>query len=878
MNKSKEISYDVRKSFLDFFKKNSHTEFPSSPLIPKDDPSLLFTNSGMVQFKNFFTGKDTPNEKNYVTIQKCLRAGGKHNDLENVGHTPRHHTFFEMLGNFSFGGYFKENAILMAWEYLTKELSIKKSKFIITIYNEDDESEILWKKISGFSQNKIIRINSNDNFWSMGETGPCGPCSEIFFDNGKKYKGGLPGTSEEDGQRYVEIWNLVFMEYEKSNGKLEKLKTKCVDTGMGLERITALISETADNYQTDLFEFLFKKIAEKCDVKQNNNNLVSFKIIADHLKSICMLMSEGVLPSNEGRGYVLRRLIRRSLMQVNKIYSKGIILNELVKDTIDKYSRFYFELDKRVSFIEKNLKIEEEKFMETIDIGLSLLDKEIKNLNSNELSPETAFKLYDTYGFPIDVTKNILSEKNILLDLKKYEEIVSETKSKQKNTWVGSGENSKSEGFFNLKQKTKSTIFLGYDQIKAESKIKLILHKGKIVNSVQKNQNGIILISDETPFYAESGGQVGDSGNIYSSENNLLAKVNDTKKVDGEIFLHFVEKNLENINTGQKIFLKVDEERRKKIRNNHSATHLLHASLRKILGDHISQKGSLVNNEKLRFDFTYNENLSKEQVSKIEGLVNQSIRANMKSSTEYLPTKIAIKTGAIALFGERYPENVRVISFKNPKSKSSLSSVELCGGTHVYATGEIGTFKIISNHSVSSGVKRIEAITGENAETYFSNQIILLEKIKEKLKANQNNLVDKIDTLKMELSNLKKSKSNNELKFSNENIILYKNFKCYFDILNVDQKELRNLCDSIKKNLDTCIIVLATKNNNKISVVVSVSEEINKDFDAIKILKKIVSFLGGEGGGGRRDMAQGGAPISNKIETLNNFIKKSILV
>ena len=878
MNKPKEISIEIRESFVNFFKKNSHTEVPSSPLIPEDDPSLLFTNSGMVQFKNFFTGKKKPIDKNIVTIQKCIRAGGKHNDLENVGFTPRHHTFFEMLGNFSFGGYFKENAILMAWEYLTKELCIDKKKLFITIFNDDDESEVLWKKISGFDRNKIIKINSNDNFWSMGEEGPCGPCSEIFFDNGKKYNGGLPGSAEQDGERYVEIWNLVFMEYERTQGKLKKLRTKCVDTGMGLERITALISETADNYDTDLFQFLFKKIEEKCNLKRKSNNLVSFKIIADHLKSICMLMSEGILPSNEGRGYVLRRLIRRSLMQVNKIHSNGAFLNDLVKTTVDKYSKFYFELNERISFIEKNLKIEEEKFMETIDIGLSLLNKEIKNLESNEFSPEIAFKLYDTYGFPIDVTRNILTEKKINLDVKKYEEIVLQNKSKQKNTWVGSQGKSEDKVFLDLIKKSKETTFLGYEKTESESKLLYILHKSKIVSHVEKEEKDIILIFDKTPFYAEGGGQVGDTGNLYTSEKKLVGKITDTKKLDGNIFLHYLKNNKEDLNANQELFLSVDTERREKIRNNHSATHLLHASLRTILGDHISQKGSLVNDEKLRFDFTYNEQLTNAQVNKIESLVNQSIRENIESRIEFMPTKQAIKSGAIALFGERYPENVRVISFTNEDRNSSLSSVELCGGTHVKSTGQIGTFKIVSDHSVSSGVKRIEAITGESAEVFFSKQIDLLIQIKESLKANENNLLEKIETLKKEVALLKKNKTGDDLKFSENNIITLKKYKCYFDTLEIDQKELKNLSDLIKKKLKASIIILVTKNGEKISVVVSVSKELSDEVNAIDILKKIVIFLGGKGGGGRKDMAQGGAPFSNKIEKLKNFLEESVLV
>ena len=878
MLKSKDISNDIRRSFISFFKINSHVEIPSSSLIPDDDPSLLFTNSGMVQFKNFFTGKIKPNDKNIVTIQKCIRAGGKHNDLENVGYTPRHHTFFEMLGNFSFGGYFKEKAISMAWEYLTKELGIEKNRLIITIFNEDDESENLWKKVTGFDANKIIRISSNDNFWSMGETGPCGPCSEIFFDNGDKYKGGLPGTPEQDGDRYVEIWNLVFMQYEKIDGELQKLRTKCVDTGMGLERITALISGTADNYDTDLFQFLFKEIEEKCKIKQESKNLVSFKIISDHLKSICMLMSEGIIPSNEGRGYVLRRLIRRALMHVNKIHSSGVVLNELVKVTIEKYSKIYFELNKRVSFIEKNLKIEEEKFVETIDIGLSLLNKEIKDLKSNEFPAEIAFKLYDTYGFPIDVTKNILSDKKINLDFEQYEKIVFENKSKQKNTWVGSQSNNEEKIFPELNKKLKETAFLGYNKTKTESKLLHIILNGEIVNYVEKKQSDIILIFDKTPFYAEAGGQVGDSGNIYTQENDLIGRIIDTKKMDNNIYLHYLTNNTTELNVNETYILSVNTERREKIRNNHSATHLLHASLRNILGDHISQKGSLVNDEKLRFDFTFNDQLTTDQVNKIESLVNQTIRANIQSSVKLMPTKKAIKSGAIALFGERYPENVRVISFNNDGYNKSLSSVELCGGTHVESTGQIGTFKIVSNHSVSSGVKRIEAITGENAEIYFSKQTQLLTQIKEKLKASENNVVEKIDALKKDLTFLKKNKTSDDLKFSKNKIIMFRNYKCYFDILDIDQKELKNLSDLINKNLKTNIVVLVTKNNNKVSVVVSVSEEIIKEFDAITIVKKIVDFLGGQGGGGRKDMAQGGAPLSNKIETLKDFVKNSVLV
>ena len=878
MKRTKEISSDLRNSFLNFFKNQSHLEIPSSSLIPENDPTLLFTNSGMVQFKNYFIGNDKPPNKNLITIQKCLRAGGKHNDLENVGYTPRHHTFFEMLGNFSFGGYFKENAIDFAWKFLTKELSIDKKKLVITVYKDDQESEILWKKISGFSDEKIIKIDTNDNFWSMGDSGPCGPCSEIFYDNGEKLDGGLPGSKNQDGERFVEIWNLVFMEFEKKNGKLFKLKTNCVDTGMGLERITALITGVSNNFDTDLFQFIFLEIENKLGVKRNHKNIVSFKIIADHIKSICMLMSEGVLPSNEGRGYVLRRLIRRALIQVNKIKPNQLILNKLVACFVNKYSSSYFDLNERASFVQKNLKIEEEKFMETIEVGLTLLNKEIINLGANNFPPETAFKLYDTYGFPIDVTKNILKEKKINLDLKKYDQIVLDVKNKQKNSWKGSGDKIKDPIFLDLKQTLKSTTFLGYEKKSIRAKLLCIIHKDKIVKKIEKNEKDVFLIFDKTPFYAESGGQVGDQGIILSVDGDLVANICDTQKIDGDIFLHRIEKNKILISTHNEFTISIDEERRNIIRNNHSATHLLNSSLREVLGDHISQKGSLVNEEKLRFDFTYSEQITDSQIEKIEQLVNLTIRADLRSNMKFLPAKEAMQSGAIALFGERYPENVRVISFKDERDDNVLSSMELCGGTHVDSTGQIGMFKIISDHSVSSGVKRIEAVTGKEAEILFSSKLKVLDEIKEMLKANDNNVIEKIQNLKKEITLLKKDRKQDDFKFSQSNVMQYPEFSCYFDILDSDQKDLKNLSDKIKQKMDKILIILVAKSDKKISVVVALSKELENDFNAIEVVKKIVIFLGGAGGGGRIDMAQGGAPFSKKIDGLKKFVKDSVLV
>ena len=538
MKSSKPNSNEIRNSFLNFFKKNSHDEIESSPLIPRDDSSLLFVNSGMVQFKKWFTGDETPSCKNAVTIQKCIRAGGKHNDLENVGLTPRHHTFFEMLGNFSFGGYFKEEAIKLAWDLITKEFSINKNKLIITVYKQDEISYEIWKKVSGLSNEKIIKISTNDNFWTMGDSGPCGPCSEIFYDNGDKISGGLPGSKNQDGDRFVEIWNLVFMEFEKKNNDLKNLPGQFVDTGMGLERVSAVLSGKVNNYETDLFEYIFKQISEKTQTEFNKNYLVPYRVISDHLKSIIFMMSEGILPSNEGRGYVLRRIIRRALLNVNKLNPNVIILYELVDEVIKKYSDTYNELKNASLFIKDNLKNEEEKFSETLSIGLELLNKEIKNLRSEEFKPELAFKLYDTYGFPIDMTQTILADKKINLNMEKYKSLVESNKKSQKNSWVGSSEVERDKIYSDIIKKISKTDFCGYKDKECKAKLLQIVNNGKFVNKI-KNSIGTILIFDQTPFYAEAGGQIGDSGKIYTSQRKLVGEIIDTKKLVKESIFIF---------------------------------------------------------------------------------------------------------------------------------------------------------------------------------------------------------------------------------------------------------------------------------------------------------------------------------------------------
>ncbi len=871
-----DISNEIRKDFINFFKKNSHIEIISSPIIPHNDPSILFTNSGMVQFKNWFTGDEVPKNKNVVTIQKCIRAGGKHNDLENVGFTPRHHTFFEMLGNFSFGGYFKELAIELAWKLLTKEFKLNKNRLVVTVYKDDNESAILWKKISGLNNSQIIRINSDDNFWSMGDSGPCGPCSEIFYDNGNEIAGGRPGTKNQDGDRYVEIWNLVFMQYEKTKKQLRDLPVKCVDTGMGLERITAVMSNKINNYETDLFEYIFSEIEIHLNQKINKQNLSAFRIISDHIKSICMLMSEGVLPSNEGRGYVLRRIIRRTLLQVYKIEPGVVILNKLVKSVVNKYSKFYFELDKRVSFIEKNLKNEEEKFSETLEMGLGLLDKEIKNLKSRNFPAETAFKLYDTYGFPVDLTQNILAEKKFKLNIDNYESIVKKNKLKQKETWTGNTEKSGEKIFHNLKDKEKSTIFLGYEKTQSLSKLSRIIKNNNFEKYLKEDQSDVVLIFDKTPFYAESGGQVGDSGDLVNQDGKFIGKIIDTKKIDNHIFLHFLDNNKLPLTVNEKYNLLIDHKRREKIRNNHTATHLLHESLRQTLGDHVSQKGSLVNDQKLRFDFTYNDQLKDEQVSTIERIVNSSIRSDIKLKIDFMPVKEAIKRGAIALFGEKYPEKARVVFFVNKSKANNFSSIELCGGTHTASTGLIGSFKILGESSISSGIRRIEAITGEQVDDFFKKKIDLLNEIKNILKASDNDVKEKIINLKNELSELRKESNRSQLNFSENKIIFHQSYKIYFEEFDVNPKELKNFSDLVKKNFKSGLIVLITNYEKKVSIVVSVTNDLLEKVDAVEKIKRIVNFLDGKGGGGRKDLAQGGAPFSYKVNQLEKFLKESL--
>ena len=876
MRKGQKISIEIRQNFLDFFKKQGHTLIPSSSLIPKNDPTLLFTNSGMVQFKDCFTGGVKPSHKNIVTIQKCIRAGGKHNDLENVGFTPRHHTFFEMLGNFSFGDYFKEEAVVFAWNFLTKILKIKKEKLIVTVFHEDVNCFKIWKKVSGLSDNRILKISSNDNFWSMGENGPCGPCSEIFFDNGEKIPGGLPGTREQDGPRFVEIWNLVFMEFEKNNGKLRKLPMKCVDTGMGLERITSVLSKTNNNFQTDLFLETFNKISQLTEVDYSTTLENSFRIVADHIRSIVFLMSEGILPSNEGRGYVLRRIIRRALLHLSKIRPNLLILNRLAESVIKNFSEFYPELTKSELFIKENLENEEEKFSTTLTTGINLLNAEILKLKNKIFPAEIAYKLHDTYGFPIDMTSHILKEKKILLNFEEYNKISTKNRLLQRETWAGSGEIKENKTFIGLKDLIPSSIFVGYEKSEVSTKLLSIISNKRKLKKISKNNENLILIFESTPFYAESGGQVGDTGTIFDTKRNLVANVINTTKVDGNIFLHLVSKNFFPLTTGNKYLLSIDKIRRKNISNNHSATHLLHESLRRIVGKQVAQKGSLVNDKKLRFDFSSSRPVNNTEISKIEKLVNESIRMNLTTHIKKQSTKEAISQGAIALFGEKYPEFARVVYIISVDTEI-LSSIELCGGTHVKNTGEIGFFKIISESSVASGIRRIEAVTGEYSSKFLDIKLQILSDAQGVLKATDENLIEKILTLKNELNSMKKIFNKSQINFSKENIIKHPKIRIYYQEVECESSELKKCCDELKKEFKSGIIILSAINNKKISVVVSITKDISKSYNAIKILQIIINFLDGKGGGGREDLAQGGANFTKKFHSLKKFIQKNLV-
>ena len=885
---------DTRETFKNFFKKNDHEPISSSPLIPQNDPTLMFTNSGMVQFKNVFTGIEKRNYKRATTSQKCVRAGGKHNDLENVGYTPRHHTFFEMLGNFSFGDYFKEQAISYAWELITKEFQLPKDKLCVTVFSEDQEAYDLWKKIAGFDDNKIIKISTSDNFWSMGDTGPCGPCSEIFYDHGEHLFGGPPGSKDEDGDRFIEIWNLVFMQYEQINkDQRVNLPKPSVDTGMGLERMAAVLQGTHDNYKIDLFKELIQLSSEITKTKINDETISSHRVISDHLRSACFLIADGLMPSNEGRGYVLRRIMRRAMRHANTLGSKEYVLSNMTEHLINQMSGEYGELIRAKELIHETILNEEEKFQVMLSNGMKIIKDETSKIKNNILSGEVAFKLYDTFGFPLDLTEDYFRPLNIKVDVVKFNYLMDQRKQEARKSWKGSGSKEVNKIWFELNDKLGSTEFLGYNSNKAEAKILSIVIEFHEKNSIKIDQDGFI-ITNQTCFYAESGGQVGDSGKIVTSTG--IFEVKDTQKFFGSLFVHIGKVTSGEIKINQDAELEINKNRKENIKANHSATHLLHAALREELGKHVAQKGSYVGPERLRFDFSHSKQINEKQLKIINDRVNFFIKQNDSVITKLMTPDKAIKLGAMALFGEKYGDEVRVVSMGH--DKNNVYSIELCGGTHVMNTGEIGQFSVISESSIASGVRRIEALTGETLKKYnFQREKKLDNEKKEQIKKLKD-IVDQIKNLggdhkryeayedEKQISNalkyLEVLKSKNILSDKSKNIIREhkkNNINIVTQILKgFPVKEIRSLVDK-EKNGEKKIVLIFSLNENKTSISTGVSADLVDKYDAVNIVKNISSLLGSSGGGGRKDFAQSGAgeislqdidkAISKFIETIN---------
>ncbi|PPR46934.1 MAG: Alanine--tRNA ligase [Alphaproteobacteria bacterium MarineAlpha5_Bin9] len=882
----------IRNKFIDYFKKNNHEVIHSGPLVPHNDPSLMFANSGMVQFKNVFTGKEKRDFKRAVTSQKCVRAGGKHNDLENVGYTTRHHTFFEMLGNFSFGDYFKDLAIELAWKLITQEFDINKNKLLVTIFNEDEQAYKLWKKISGLSDNQIIKISTSDNFWSMGETGPCGPCSEIFFDHGDKYIGGPPGSKNEDGDRYIEIWNLVFMQYDQVNiDKRINLPKPSIDTGMGLERISALLNGSNDNYSTDLFSSLIRKSVEL----SNNESLSSspsHRVIADHLRSASFLIADGVMPSNEGRGYVLRRIMRRGMRHAHTLGNKEPVFHKIFPILLENMKDSFPELILANELIHNTFFNEETKFKETVEKGIKLLEQEI-NKSSKSLDGDVAFKLYDTYGFPIDLIEDYLKDKNIKVNMKSFNSKMNEQRSRARKSWKGIGNIEYHNIWYDITETLQPTEFLGYDKNITQSQIKAIIFNQKNVKNLKINDEGIIFLN-QTPFYSESGGQVGDTGVLINE--NFEFKVENTTRIFANYFLHHGKVLKGECKLEDSVEAKINIQRREFIKYNHSSTHLLHSALRKILGNHVSQKGSLVNDQKLRFDFNHNLPINEDIIKNIENLVNQQISDDLEIKTKILDQKKAIEDGAIALFGEKYEDEVRVITIQN--NEDVFFSKELCGGTHVKKLSEIKNFKIINQSNIASGVKRIEAVTNIHVNNYIKNIKKLNQEIE---KSNLKNIhdyrlkINKIDpTIKinidhdldtnLQLKELKKIydklKQKINLNKNNDKIIIEKINNITFIYLiaeNYPINSLKKFIDDQKsKYPNKCIACIISKNDSKISIVLGSTIDLNNKFDSSLMIKDISVILEGKGGGGRKDLAQAGGKNFFKINDAISKLKDKI--
>jgi len=865
---------EIRAAFLDFFANNDHAVMPSAPLVPRHDPTLMFTNAGMVPFKNVFTGAEKPAALRAASSQKCVRAGGKHNDLDNVGYTARHHTFFEMLGNFSFGDYFKERAILLAWELLTKDFAIDPKRLLITVFADDDEAAKLWSKIAGVPESKIIRIAGSDNFWSMGDTGPCGPSSEIFFDHGDGVKGGPPGSADADGDRFVEIWNLVFMQYEQlAGGKRVNLPHPSIDTGMGLERIAAVLQGTHDNYAIDLFRALIAASVDLTGVPATGQHAPSHRIIADHLRASSFLIADGVLPSNEGRGYVLRRIMRRAMRHAHILGAKDPLLYRLVPALIEQMGRAYHELERGQSLIEETLKLEETRFRETLERGLRLLDEATKDLKRGDILPgEVAFKLYDTYGFPYDLTEDALKARGLGVDAAGFATAMERQRVEARKSWAGSGEAATDALWFELKEELGATEFLGYETEAASGEIVALVKDGARVKELKAGERGIVLVN-QTPFYAESGGQVGDRGKLTGAGGAKFT-VGDTQKKLHGLFLHDGTVDTGALKVGDTVALEVDHTRRTPTRAHHSATHLLHEALRQVLGLHVAQKGSLVEPGRLRFDFSHPKPMTHQEIRAVEDLVNAMILQNAPVETHLMTPDQAIAQGALALFGEKYGEEVRVVSMGKSEASAKADhaySVELCGGTHVRRTGDIGLFKIVGESAVASGVRRIEALTGEGARSYLATQDRRVREAAELLKVGPDEMIERLAAILDERRKLEKQLADAKRELALGGGAAADTASAIRDLgpvklfartlQDVAPKDLRGLVDDAKRQLGSGVVaIIGVSEEGKAGLVVGVTDDLTQTYNAVELARAGAEALGGKGGGGRPDLAQAGGP------------------
>jgi alanyl-tRNA synthetase len=868
---------DIRSSFLDYFAKNGHQVVASSPLVPRNDPTLMFTNAGMVQFKNVFTGLEKRPYSRAATAQKCVRAGGKHNDLDNVGYTARHHTFFEMLGNFSFGDYFKEDAIAFAWKLVTKEFGLPKDKLTATVYIDDDQAFDLWKKIAGLPESRIIRIAGADNFWAMGDTGPCGPCSEIFYDHGDHIPGGPPGSPEADGDRFIEIWNLVFMQYEQlAGGQRIDLPKPSIDTGMGLERISAVLQGTHDNYATDMMRALIRAVADASGVDPDGPQKVSHRVIADHLRASAFLIADGVLPSNEGRGYVLRRIMRRAMRHAELLGAREPLMWKLVPALMREMGQAYPELLRAESLITETLKLEEGRFRRTLERGLSILDTESASLRrGDKLKGETAFALYDTYGFPLDLTQDALRARGIGVDTEAFNAAMEQQKAKARASWAGSGEAATETIWFPLREKLGATEFLGYDTESAEGVVTALVRDGKEIAELKAGESGAVVLN-QTPFYAESGGQVGDTGVLTA--DGIRVRVTDTQKKAGDVFAHSVTVEQGTLKAGSALALEVDHARRSMIRANHSATHLLHEALRQVLGDHVAQKGSMVSPDRLRFDFSHPKPMTPQEIEKVEDIANEFVLQNSPVTTRLMAIEDARASGARALFGEKYGDEVRVVAMGEGGGNALGWSVELCGGTHVRRTGDIGLINSVTDAGVAAGVRRIEALTGKAARKAANHTIQLAKDAAAEIKAPLEEMPARIAQIIEERRKFERELSDARKKLAMgggakagsapDGVRTVGDIKLMArSVTGVDIKDLKSLADEGKKQLGSGIVALVgVTDEGKAGIVVGVTNDLTARFNAVDLVKKGAEALGGKGGGGRPDMAQAGGPDGAKAD------------